>query len=130
MPGEIAQGWKAVLAALSLGALGGGVEQWDKEKKRAMKSEQCGRRARAVRVVHGCSETRDAAGGSSRVEAACSRLQAAVRQAVDGGTSHIAALSLPASVVQTAGAGLFGGTQQHLVALSSCRPATAAIPSR
>lgn len=41
MPGEIAQGWKAVLAALSLGALGGVMEQWDKEKKRAMKSEQC-----------------------------------------------------------------------------------------
>ncbi|PRW21075.1 ABC transporter permease [Chlorella sorokiniana] len=38
VPGELAEGWKAVLAAVGVGALRGGVMQWDAEKQRAMQT--------------------------------------------------------------------------------------------
>ncbi len=38
MPGEIAEGWKAVLTALGMGALNGGLSQWEHEKQWAMQS--------------------------------------------------------------------------------------------
>ncbi|KAI7835267.1 hypothetical protein COHA_002023 [Chlorella ohadii] len=38
VPGEIAEGWKAVLAALGVGALNGGLRQWEHEKQRAMQT--------------------------------------------------------------------------------------------
>lgn len=85
-------------------------------------------RARAVRVARGSSETRDAAGGSSRVEAACSRLQAAVRQSVDGG--HLTPRGRGPACIGCADcqgwiiwrhSAAFGGTQQ-LQASNGCNP--------